>query len=834
MSEAVGVISQVVPFLARDIMVDAPPIAIDTVCGRAVTLFVERPDLPCIAIVDPQGRPLGVVSRERMMSTFAQQLLADLYRRRPIMSFLETAFLAVDQSMDIDDISELIANDHPRALTGGFVITRKGLYKGIGTGVGLLSKAVVLTTMRERELESARFAAVSANRAKSTFLASMSHEIRTPLNGVVGNLELLRYTDCDAEQADLIASANAAAQTLLQIIGDVLDFSKIESDRIEVESLDTPTLETVGEVVQLFTSKARQRGLDLIGRVGAGVPRIIRGDPLRLRQVVMNFVGNSVKFTERGAITVTLTRVWRRDGVWLRYQVMDTGIGFRTEKAPDLFEAFTQEDGSTTRRFGGTGLGLAICKRLVELMGGEVGADGAPGEGAAFWFDVPVEVVEDPEAVALPDLTGLLVLVIDGGAGGNRAAVPLLECAGARADVADDLLSAMAAVRGAEIRGHAYDVVVLDDVLPDGNAFVIAEALANGPARIVLTVADDDRAFMRAGLRRGLSCIVAKPCPPEEVALAVAEAAGRTQNRLTPAAEQSDDLSQVAGDFPDRCDGLPLLVIDDTPMNRSVARRQLARLGLSCDEAGDGREGLERATAGRYALILVDGSMPVMDGYEFTRRLRAWEAERGVRTPIIAMTAHALADDAQKSLDAGMDDHLTKPVTIGRLAAALDRWLGTALGSAGSAAGHGAATATGHGDTDITAADAADGAEDDTADAPAIDLAALSAILGGADDDEIDEVLTFFAETFDGLMERLRLALSAGDAVALRNAAHSAKSAARNAGAVRLGDRLAEIETAVQRIPWDRMGTLVAAAGTDYAAVRGFIAGRTADGCKIS
>lgn len=815
MSEPADVISQVVPFLARDILVEAPAIGVDTLCGKAVTLFVERPDLPCIAIADPDGTTLGVVRRERMMSTFSQQLLADLYRRRPVMSFLETTFLAVDQSMDIDDISELIASEHPRALTGGFVITRHGRYKGIGTGVGLLSKAVILTKMREQELEAARHVAVAANRAKSTFLASMSHEIRTPLNGVIGNLELLRYTHCDEEQLDLIGSANGAAQTLLQIIGDVLDFSKIESDRIEIERTDVVTDDTVREVVQLFASKAQQRDLLLAGYVGAGVPRVVIGDPLRLRQVVMNFVGNAVKFTESGGITVTLTRAWRREGVWLRYEVVDTGVGFRRDKAESLFEAFTQEDGSTTRRFGGTGLGLAICKRLVELMGGEIGADGAPGNGATFWFEIPVEVVAEPEPVALPSLAGTTVLTIDGAAA-DRAAAVLLEAAGARVERAVSLLEAMAALRKAENRGDTYDVVVIGDTLPDGNPLVIAEALSNSPTRLVLTADGADLPLLRAGYRRGLARVVGRPCPPEEVALAVADAAGLLPRRLTGGTEAPGTLPFADGEFRGRTGGLPLLVIDDTPMNRSVARRQLAKLGLECDEAGDGRQGLEKATSGRYALILVDGSMPVMDGYEFTRRLRAWETERDIRTPIVAMTAHALADDMQKSLDAGMDDHLTKPVTIERLAATLDRWLGTALGLP----------------SDPVMADPA--MADPAMGTPPVDLEALSAILGGAEPDEIAEVLTYFAETFDGLMQRLLDAVAATDAMALRNTAHSAKSAARNAGANALGDLMASIEAAGPEVSWERLADLAARTRREYESVLAFIARHTGGGANIS
>ena len=386
-------------FRARDILVPINGIAADTPCGEVVTMMLAQPDLPCLAIVNDAGKPLGLVEREQLLSTFAHQLKSELYRRRPIQNFLDGAFLAVDEAATLDEISALIADRHPRALASGFVITRSGRYRGIGTGIRLLSRVVAQTTLRAAELEAARSAAESANRAKSAFLASMSHEIRTPLNGVIGNLELLRHAEDDAERNDLIGSATASAQTLLQIIGDVLDFSKIESDRIELEVTDLDPAAMVREAVAVFNSRARQRGLWLTAHIGTGIPLHIQGDPLRLRQVVMNFIGNAIKFTERGGIAVTLRRVWTAtETPRLRIEVCDTGPGFAPEKAEFLFEAFTQEDDSTSRRYGGTGLGLAICRKLASLMGGVVGADGAHGNGATFWFEFPVGVPDDHPA----------------------------------------------------------------------------------------------------------------------------------------------------------------------------------------------------------------------------------------------------------------------------------------------------------------------------------------------------------------------------------------------------------------------------------------------------
>ncbi|MGQ9365671.1 response regulator [Azospirillum sp. ST 5-10] len=776
-------------FRARDILLAVDGVAAHTPCGDIVERLLAQPDLPCLAVVGGDGRPLGLVERERLLATFADRIKSELYRRRPIAAVAERAFLAVDAEEGLDAVSAAIAGRHPRALASGFVITDGGRYAGIGTGIALLSNIVDLTRSRAAQLAAAGARAEAASRAKSAFLAAMSHEIRTPLHGVIGSLDLLRHAEDAAERDELAGAATAAAHTLLQIIGDVLDFSKIESDRVELEIAALDPAAVVREAAALFASKARQRDVVLGVHVGTGVPRAIRGDALRLRQIAMNFIGNAVKFTERGTVTVSLTRVWGdAAAVRLRLEVADTGPGFAPEMAPALFDAFVQESGDAARRHGGTGLGLAIARRLVGLMGGAVGADGEPGQGATFWCEIPVDVAEPAAAAALPDLDGLRVLVFDGGRdGGNRAVGPLLEGHGARVVTVDGLLGGIAALRGAAADGQPFDVVVLDWHLPDGDRFVIAELLAGSPSRLLLTAPGDEPALARAAYRRGFVRVVAGPCPADEVAAAVAVAAGRTAERTAaPSPGPAAAPVRLAG----RGGGLPVLVIDDTPMNLVVAQRQLRRLGLDCEVAADGREGLALATSRRYALILVDRAMPVVDGAAFVRRLRAWEAARGRRTPVIAMTAHAQPEDERTSLDAGMDDHLTKPVTLDRLAAALARWL----------------------DPEAPAA------------AP-VDLARLAATLGGADPAELGEVLDCFVRSIAPLLERLRQAAAAGDRTALRDAAHAAKGAARNAAAGPLGDLLAAVEADAATAAMARLAEAAAQAGVRFAAVEAFVAG---------
>jgi len=814
-------------FQARDIVAPVPATTREFLCGDVVNWFVAMPELSCLAVLDREGRPVGLVEREHLLTTFAHQIKAELYRRRPIDSFLQSDFLAVDAETDLDQVSARIADDYPQALATGFVITEGGRYLGIGTGIRLLSKIVSMTRQREAGLEAARFAAVAADRAKSTFLASISHEIRTPLNAVVGSLELLAEAATPAERQALIDSASAGANSLLQIIGDVLDFSKIESDRIELEQVELDPASLVREVAALFSPKARQRGLFLRVEIGSGIPARIVGDPLRLRQVVMNLAGNALKFTRHGGIALRLSRCWSAaEALRLRVEISDSGIGFAPDQAGRLFEAFTQENESTARQFGGTGLGLAICRRLVRLMGGTIGADGAPGQGATFWFELPVTAAPGPPlALIPPDLRGSTILLVDDGS--HLPTLPeVLTRAGARVGAAETLLGGIRAVRAAQLGGQPFDAVILAPRLPDGDPCVLSAVLAGTATRLVLTTGAETAATLgRLALTHDGDRVVALPCPPEAIAHAVAEAVGRNQPAAAaprPAVRESAGESGPgesgpgdggSGDLVARCAGRPLLVIDDLAINLTVARRQLIRLGLSCDSASDGFEGLGLAAARRYALILVDRTMPEMDGLEFARRLRRLEQGLGWRTPMVAITAHAQPEDVRLSLEAGLDDHLTKPITLARLVATLDRWLPGAAPGAAPAADAPAHPAPPPLAPPLVLPVAP----------PPVDLARLAAILGEAEPEEMREVFALFSESFPPLLARIDSCWRQGDQQALFDAAHSAKGAARNLGADQLSRLLAELEEAAARGRTADQEALIRAAHEAFRALETFI-----------
>ena len=647
---------------------------------------------------------------------------------------------------------------------------------------------------QQEALVAARDEALAAERAKTDFLAVMSHEMRTPLNGVLGMVSLLGDTELDAEQREYVDIIETSGDALLAVINQVLDFSKIEAGKLDIERIETSPADIVGEIGALMTSQARQRNLTLLTYVGPGVPRLVRSDPLRLRQVLINLCSNALKFTQTGGVYVNLTRTGSDgDHVLLRFEVIDTGVGFAPEKGRMLFEAFTQEDGSTTRKFGGTGLGLAICKKLVELMGGTIGCDGNPGQGATFWFTVPAAVADARPAIGTADIAGTSVLVIDDEIMVCDVATRILGDAGARVDTAATLSDGLGRYIRAVEAGRRYDAVVVDYSLPDGKGFDFAESVKEAEGRLIMLTGHEDPLLRRRAHRCGFSHFLTKPIRQEDLCHVIGVAAGRVQ-RHSVVDERQVDLKTRTEDLRRRAGERPLLLIEDNQMNQTVARRQFAKLGLDCDIADNGRIGLEMALAGAYPAIFADCQMPEMDGFEFTRRLRAWEAEHGGHHIVIAMTANALQGDAERCTAVGMDDYVSKPVTIDRLAAMLDKWLPGGAAADGPGAPL-AAAQTVRLNGQAAAAPAADGPI-------AVDLRQLSEILGDDDEEALHDILHYFADAIGPLLDRLVEGVHRRDRDAVRQVAHAAKGAARNAAAVGLGDVLAQMEASAPEADW--------------------------------
>ncbi|MEP7246284.1 MAG: response regulator [Gammaproteobacteria bacterium] len=525
--------------------------------------------------------------------------------------------------------------------------------------------------------------AQAAAQAKAEFLANMSHEIRTPMNGVIGMLDLLESGTLSSEQHNMLDIARSSADSLLTLINDVLDFSKIESGKIALEHIDVELRPIIEEVSTLFSAQANAKGVELACMVGSDVPTFVRSDPTRLRQVLSNLVSNAVKFTERGEVFVelkvgTMPALYVAEGAVpgapqvlpIQIKVRDTGIGMAPQAVARLFSAFTQADASTTRKYGGTGLGLTIARSLTEAMGGTLEASSEPGKGSTFTADIPLQVVEGREAARSADLRGLKALIVDDNATNRRILEHYLSAAGMHHDSTSSAAEALVAARSAAKQGSPFDMAVVDYQMPemDGVALVNAlhgDAVTGSIPCVVLSSRGDRRGVADT---HGVALWLTKPVRQAALVRALATLAGRSgglqQLRAQPMTKHPMFL------------GARVLLVEDNPVNQQVAWQILSRLGITADIADNGEEALASVRTEHFDAVLMDCQMPVMDGYSAATAIREWErTTRRTRTPIIAMTANAMAGDRAKCLAAGMDDYVAKPVKIDVLAAALARWL---------------------------------------------------------------------------------------------------------------------------------------------------------------
>jgi two-component system, sensor histidine kinase and response regulator len=755
-----------------------------TPASRVYAEFQRDPMLPGCIVADGQ-KVLGLLSRQRFFQQLGQRFGASLFLDAPVQKILgmgHADYLVMDAETSIHDAAgRCLARPRDLVFDAILVMYGDGQSRLLGMHELLLAQSHQLTLANET-IQGQIAAVEAASRAKGDFLANMSHEIRTPLNAIVGMTELLLDSNLAPRQREYAGTVIDSCENLMAIINDILDFSKIESGRLTLEQVAFDLREHLGDTLKGQAVRACRQGIELAFRCEADVPREVVGDPVRLRQVLVNLVGNAIKFTHQGEVLVYVGLAtpspseglagskWPAGGrAGLHFRVIDTGIGIPEDKLSMIFDAFEQADTSTTREYGGTGLGLAISRRLAKMMDGELWVESQVGRGSTFHFTAEVGVV-DGEVPVTPGngLAGKRVLVVDGHRTHRAILAENLASWRMDASMCASAAEAMSILEAAEANGIPFHLMILNAQLPDGSGFDLADIIG-AHARLrnlpIIAITAADSSVAAEADRAGVCACLMKPVKHSELHRALGAALGLA------AGEEGMPRGQERPDV--ELPPLRFLVGEDSLVNQKLICEILTRRGHAVQVASNGEEVLARLSQDRYDVILMDVQMPHMDGFETTRRIRQ-QSGHARSIPIVAMTAHALPDDRDRCLAAGMDVYVSKPIRVPVLMAAVASALGQRAPE--------------------PASDAGPKPEPQAADSR-IDWNQVLRELDG-NSHVLRIVVEAGLEEAPRLLGAIRAAEAAGDATALRIAAHTLKGAMRYFGKTAAFDEAFEIEKA--------------------------------------